>query len=140
MATYQDFKHDLMVPSNREYWGFIQSIDRFVPAENVKIFYPKNLYSGNPDLTLILFTERDIWIAEQSDQSVKITVHKNIQIENVTRQIHIRSRLSGTQLILSLRSGETLKFNSKDDAPNEDWIENFSGYIDDIFDLVIKAP
>lgn len=140
MSRFLDFKKGLSGPDSREYWEFLRTIDQVVPVENVKVFYPKNLYSGEPNLKLFLFTGNDIWIAEQTSwSSVQITLHKNIQAEKLTRQIQTRNRFDGTQLSILLRSGENLEFNSKEDSP-EDWIETFSEYIDEIFELIAKAP
>ncbi|SDE75575.1 hypothetical protein SAMN04488542_1022 [Fontibacillus panacisegetis] len=58
----------------------------------------------------------------------------------MNKQFHTRNRYEGSELSISLRNDETLEFYSKEDAPNEDWVETFSGYIDVIFDLVVKAP
>ncbi|MNW66271.1 hypothetical protein SAMN04488542_1023 [Fontibacillus panacisegetis] len=66
MSTFEEFKKELSSPENRAYWEILHIIDQVVPSESVNAFYPLNLYSGKQDLTLFLFTERDIWIAEQS--------------------------------------------------------------------------
>lgn len=135
-----EFRKVLSYPENRAYWEILNIVDQVVPSESVKAFYPLNLYSSKEGLTLFLFTEKDIWIAEQSGWSVDITVHKNYQVDTVNKQFHLRNRSEGIELNLSLRSEETLEFNSKDDAPNEDWIDAFSGYIDEIFNLMVQAP
>lgn len=135
-----EFKRELSKPENREYWEVIQTIDRVIPADSVKAYYPLNLYSKKQDLKLFLFTEKDIWIVEQSGWSIKIILHKNIQVETVSRDFHTRNRFEGSELSISLRGGEPLKFNSKTDGPSEDWVDIYSEYVDNIFDLIVKAP
>lgn len=135
-----EFKRDLSKPENREYWELIQTIDPIIPADSVKAYYPLNLYSRKQDLKLFLFTEKDIWIIEQLGWSLKIILHKNFQVETVNRDFHTRNRFEGSELSISLRGGEILKFNSKTDGPNEDWTDTYSEYINNIFNFIVKAP
>lgn len=140
MITYDDFKKEHGGVNYRQYWGFIQTVDELVPADTVKVFYPRNLYSVDGLLTLTLFTEKDVWILEKQKDDLNITVHKNYQVESFSRKIQSRNRNGGSTLNVSLRSGASLQFDSKADAPNEDWVETYTGFIDDVFDLIVKAP
>jgi Protein of unknown function (DUF3908) len=128
--SYEYFVEDL---ASGEHTSLMYLIEKFVPKDDIKLFYPKNLFNEKT-LTTFLFLENQIFILE-NNQEVKVQVFNYNQIRNF--ELVTEGKYKPLHLKIGLTNGETLEFNSVSDT-NQIWGRSFAEQIEEIFKLLIQ--
>ncbi|MHA2856910.1 DUF3908 family protein [Paenibacillus lautus] len=111
------------------------NVQKFVIDQNVRAFYPKNFFHENKETELYIFTEKDLWCFVVGKETTDATLIKDFQVDKLRIIRANNQRLTGSNLEIKLISGDEIFFNAKEDS-NEDWVEQYTWYIEEIFDLL----
>ncbi|WP_059050825.1 DUF3908 family protein [Paenibacillus senegalimassiliensis] len=128
-GAYSDMrKHRLIVKTMLE----------FVEADQVKGFYPKNLFSDNQSLECFVFTDNKLLIFKEFERHISINV---LKLNQITAAILEREKddFPDETVKLSFSTGEEIAFVPKSDS-NSHWYERFKENANEIFKLICKAP
>lgn len=128
-GTYTDtWKHRYIVRTMLDY----------VKPEEVKGFYPKNLFSDNLSLECFVFTDKRLLIFNDYDKQISIKVLNLNQITAVNLERE-KNDFPNEIVKINFSSGEELEFDPKIDS-NSSWCERFKDNVTEIFKLICQAP
>ncbi|MED5019322.1 DUF3908 family protein [Paenibacillus chibensis] len=128
-GTYSDMrKHRYLVKTMLE----------FVENNEVKGFYPKNLFSDQLALECFVFTDNKLLIFREVEKRINVNVLSYNQIE-AARLEREKDDFPDEIVKINFSSGEEILFDPKIDS-NAHWYDSFKENATDIFKIICKAP
>jgi len=111
--------------------------------DNVKIFYPKNLFVDYKSLEIFMLTKSDKIILSRynwKDEYVEIEAYRAIDIQCISIKIK-PCEPNAKKLTIKFKNGNEINFDSIKDA-NETWQEQYSTSIENIskFLMLRESP
>lgn len=100
-----------------EYVHIVNSVERYINENEIKVFYPQNLFVEQKPLTLFVFRENDFWVFKYIDLSIEIAVYKYEKISSLILNQTTSYRPIHT-LMVGLSTGEKFVFKGQDDTNN----------------------
>ncbi len=100
-----------------KYSAIISNINELINPNQVKLYYPKNLYIEGKDLELYLFVDRKIIFGKNTEKNnVVIKIYFLNDIIDFTYKCTYHGEEYFHILILKINNGDTLEFDSMNDA------------------------
>ncbi|KUP25797.1 DUF3908 family protein [Paenibacillus sp. DMB5] len=130
MDEYNQFRNNF-----GGHYHFFDFVDKVVPQDKVKLFYPKFFFSDNPPFVeLTIFSDNNIFIFTQSEEILEVSVIKDFKVKKLGYRKHSAHAVNAI-IEISFVSGDELIFDANLDA-TENWQYHLSKIITRIFDTL----
>lgn len=94
----------------------IQKAENLIGGDNIKIFYPKNLFAKDKNFELYLFLNNNILrISVEADTFITTSIFNKNNVEKVTLKENYKNDLEKL-LEIKFTDGEIFQFNSNNDT------------------------
>ncbi len=124
-------------PKSRKYSAMFHSIEELINSDDIKLFYPKNLFVDDKDLEVYIVLEGKILRGRfLDDNKIELRVlHlkdlKDFKCEGIYNEEGFQ------KIILQFKNGEEIVFNSMEDT-NDNWKYKFKEHIKDVAKMLIE--
>lgn len=123
---------------NYKFEFIVPKVNEFIVQEEIKVFYPRNLFVEDKDTELLFFTEDKVYLVTgEDDQEGKINIGvlylKNIVDYNF--EIESASGYENVKLFIRFSNDRTIELNAHDET-NSSWRNGYANKVKQIIKLL----
>ena len=137
-VDYQEFKQHV---KNREFQYFksyatiIKTIDEFYDENDMKFFYPKNLFNDK-QTEFIIFLENGLLIIKHEPEEEQQFRYEHYYCKVTSKTLlNTRNDYGNQQLLISFDNGKEIKLHNLEDS-NDNWEHDYKTFIRELYKLI----
>lgn len=141
--TYENF-HDWLgnhsfqvISDNYKYSYIVSKVDEFLKEEDIKLFYPRNIFDEK-ESELILLTDNKFILVKGTDSATSFNIFKLKDVEDFSLQVNSEKGYDNLTLEVLFSRERKITFVSNEDA-NEHWRSAFVDKIKSIYNVLLNS-